>query len=153
MGVIQPFLQCPCIGVVEWAHGLRPCAQKAAEWPPSQLCRLADTPPCRVQPSFEPAFTGSGPHREIRLGRSLSRHARHSGQLSKSVGSKRICCITNTAGYRFLYHKRISVGRDVCSILSIFNLSRIYPVYRARERDCLTNMVNTTNPGNGSFYA
>jgi len=70
-----------------------------------------DTPPCRVQRSFEPAFAGWVPPQMISLGRSLSRHICKIGTFLMSVGPKPERSITNTAGY-YSYTIKISLWVD-----------------------------------------
>ena len=70
-----------------------------------------DTPLCRVQLSFEPAFAGWGPPRVLRLGSGLSRHTRKIGTRFVGVGSKPGCSNTHTAGLLILYHKTRCVNR------------------------------------------
>ena len=48
----------------------------------------SETPPCRVLLSFEPAIAGWVSPKELRLGRSLSRHSYKIGTRLVTVGSK-----------------------------------------------------------------
>jgi hypothetical protein len=91
---------------------------------------LKGTPPCRVLQSFEPAFAGLDPTRILRLGSSLSRHAREIGPIVVSVGSKPVLAATRAQqGNDFIpqiYPAEQMILLGVKPDVQIFNLLRLY---------------------------